>query len=145
MIVFRFPPDPIVLVNRLVGLPGDHLHISDAVVILNSRRIAEAYVQHLAGSNASAFFSNFPFYADTLQLIVPVARKVLERYATSCELIIPEGGYFVLGDKREYSYDSRSWGLVRPSQIIGLAQEIVSSEDPNTTICRAHPIHLPIE
>ena len=68
VIVFHFPPDPkVVLVKRLVGLPGDHLHISDGTLILNSKRMAEAYVQHLAGPKASAFFSNFPLYADTEQ------------------------------------------------------------------------------
>src|SRR5215469_11867541 len=41
VIVFHFPPDPkVVLVKRLVGLPGDHLHISDGTLILNSKRMA---------------------------------------------------------------------------------------------------------
>src|SRR5262245_40679444 len=52
VIVFHFPPDPkVVLVKRLMGLPGDHVRIMNGVLIVNSRKVSEPYIQHLAGLN----------------------------------------------------------------------------------------------
>jgi signal peptidase I len=146
VIAFHFPPDPkVVLIKRLIGLPSDHVHIVSGALVLNSRTISEPYVQHLAGPKVSFFFSNFPSYADGDPSITPDGRKMLERYARSGELVVPQGGYFVLGDNRDYSYDSRSWGLIEASQVIGLVHEILSSEDPETNTPRADRVHLPVQ
>src|SRR5579862_3001221 len=54
VIAFHFPPDPnVVLIKRLIGLPSDHLRITSGALVLNSRKVSEPYVQHLAGPNAS--------------------------------------------------------------------------------------------
>ena len=146
VIAFHFPPDPkVVLIKRLIGLPGDHVHITSGALVLNSKTVSEPYVQHLAGPNVSLFFSNFPSYASGDTSITPDGRKMLERYASSGELVVPQGGCFVLGDNRDYSYDSRSWGFVEASQVIGLVHEILSSEDPKTKVPRADRLHLPIQ
>jgi signal peptidase I len=147
VIAFHFPPDPsVVLIKRLIGLPGDHVRIVSGALVLNSKTISEPYVQHAAGPNASPFLNNFPLYADREpSIITPDTRKMLERYVRSGELVVPEGGYFVLGDNRDYSNDSRSWGLLDASQIIGLVHEILSSEDPRTKTSRADRLHLPVQ
>jgi signal peptidase I len=146
VIAFHYPPDPeVVLIKRLIGLPGDHIRIMSGVLIVNSRRVSESYVQHSAGASVSPFFSNFPAYADKEPLVLPGARKMLDRYAASGELLIPEGGYFVLGDNRDYSSDSRSWGLLESSQIIGLVHEILSSDDPKTNVPRTDRVHVPVQ
>jgi signal peptidase I len=146
VIVFHFPLDPkVVLVKRLVGLPGDRVHIMSGVLVVNSRTISEPYVQHSAGPRASPFLSNFPSFADGELSSLPDTRKMLERYATSGELVVPASGYFVLGDNRDYSYDSRLWGLVETSQVIGLVHEILSSDDPKTKMPRADRLHLPVQ
>jgi signal peptidase I len=145
VIAFHFPPDPkVVLIKRLIGLPGDRVHIMGGALVVNSKTISEPYVQHLAGPNASLFFSNFPSYANGDSSITPEGRKMLERYEKSGELVIPQGGYFVLGDNRDYSDDSRSWGLIEASQVIGLVHEVLSSEDPKTKAPRADRLHLPV-
>ena len=147
VIAFHFPPDPqVTLIKRLIGLPGDHVRIMSGVLVVNSRRISEPYVQHSAGASVSPFFSNFPSYADKEPLLIlPDGRKMLGRYAASGELLIPEGGYFVLGDNRDYSSDSRSWGLLEPSQIIGLVHEILSSDEPKTKMPRTDRVHVPVQ
>jgi signal peptidase I len=146
VIAFYFPPDPqVVLIERLIGLPGDHVRIMGGVLVVNSRSISEPYVQHSAGASASPFFSNFPSYADSEPSILPDTRKMLERYAKSGELVIPAGGYFGLGDNRDYSYDSRCWGLIDASQIIGLVHEILSSDDPKTKAPREDRVHVPVQ
>lgn len=70
---------------------------------------------------------------------------MLSRYAASGELLIPEGSYFVLGDNRDYSSDSRSWGLIEASQIVGLVHEILSSDDPKTKMPRTDRVHVPVQ
>lgn len=146
VIVFHFPPDPnAVHIKRLIGLPGDHIRIRGGVLVLNSKSTMEPYVVHLAGPNASPFLSNFPSLADKESVITPDGQKMLERNVKSDELVIPPGAYFVLGDNRDYSYDSRLWGFVDASQIIGLAREIVSSDDPKTKAPRPGRNHIPIQ
>jgi signal peptidase I len=146
VIAFHFPPDPeVVLIKRLIGLPGDHIRIINGILVVNSRTTSEPYVQHSAGANVSPFFSNFPSYADKEPSILPDTRKMLGRYAASGELLIPAGGYFVLGDNRDYSFDSRSWGLIEVSRIIGLVHEIVSSDDPETRMPRTGRVHVPVQ
>ena len=146
VIVFHFPPDPkIVFIKRLMGLPGDHLRIVNGVLVVNSRSIVEPYIQHSAGARASPFFSNFPSFADEERSITPDTRKMLKRYAASGELVVPKGAYFVLGDNRDYSSDSRSWGLIEASHVIGLVHEILSSDDPETKLPRPDRIRLPVE
>jgi signal peptidase I len=146
VIAFHFPSDPkVVLIQRLIGLPSDHVHIVSGALVVNSRTVSEPYVQHLAGPNASPFFSNFPSQADREPSITADTRKMLERYAKSGEFVVPGGGYFVLGDNRDYSYDSRSWGLIEASQVIGPVHEILSSEDPKTKTPRADRLHLPVQ
>ncbi len=145
MIVFHFPVDPrILLVKRLIGLPGDRLHLNNGDLILNSNKIVEKYVVHAAGVNVSAFFSNFPMRAAEDPSLHPYGKRALDRYGAAGELVIPGGGYFVMGDNRDYSYDSRSWRLITPSDIVGLVREIVSSEDPKTKSPRPNRVHLAI-
>jgi signal peptidase I len=146
VIAFHFPPDPsAILIKRLMGLPGDHLRIINGVLVVNSRRISEPYVEHLDGASASLFFSNFPSFADGNPSVTPDARKMLEHYPRSGELVVPDDGFFVLGDNRDQSYDSRSWGTVATSQVVGLVREILSSEDPNTKTSRPDRVHLSVQ
>lgn len=146
VIVFHFPLDPsVVLVKRLIGLPGDHIRLSHGTLLLNSKPESEPYVQHSAGANASPFLSDFPQFPDQAPALSPDARKMLERFATSGELAVPHDSYFVLGDNRDYSDDSRSWGFVEASQIIGRVHEIVSSENEATRTPRTERVHLKIE
>jgi signal peptidase I len=146
VIAFHFPPDPkVVLIKRLIGMPGDRIQIINGALLVNARTISEPYVQHASGRSASPFFSNFPSYADKEVSLTPSGRDMQQRYVKAGELVVPDGAYFVLGDNRDYSYDSRSWGPVNASQIIGLVHEILSSADPKTQAARADRIHLPVK
>ena len=93
VVVFTHPLDPgRTLVKRVIGLPGEHIKIEDGVVYIDGSPVQEPYVNGQAGTYCSGAY---------------------------CELAIPEGDYFVMGDNRAASSDSRTWGMLPGEDIIG--------------------------
>ncbi len=119
MIVFHYPVDPQQhFVKRVIGVPGDKLRMVSKKVLINGKPLDEPYVRFLEPPN-NLFRDNFP------RTDIPAfglegkwwleMRKLVE----DGQLIIPEGHYFVMGDNRDNSQDSRYWGFVPRENIIG--------------------------
>lgn len=97
IIVFEFPEDPSKdFIKRVIGTPGDVIEIRDKQVFRNGEMLNEPYVQHVHSA------------------IVPQRDNF-------GPITVPEGKYFVLGDNRDESYDSRFWGFVERRTIAGKA------------------------
>ncbi|ACV69533.1 signal peptidase I [Desulfohalobium retbaense] len=97
IIVFEFPEEPSKdFIKRIIGLPGDTIEIRDKQVYRNGQKLQEPYVQHTDPST------------------VP-------RRDNFGPVTVPEDKYFVMGDNRDESYDSRFWGFVEHSKIKGEA------------------------
>jgi signal peptidase I len=119
IIVFHYPVDPQQhFVKRVIGLPGDKLRMVNKKVFINGRPLDEPYVRFLEPPN-NLFRDDFP------RTDIPASnldggwwlqmRKLVE----DGQLIIPQGHYFVMGDNRDDSQDSRYWGFVPQENIIG--------------------------
>ena len=122
IIVFKFPfDDHAHYVKRVIGVPGDHLKIVDQQLYVNGRAIPEPYVVHDPAAPYDAFGDNFPpsnrhFLQRTVR--AEWGEQIL-RHVENGELVVPPNKYFVMGDNRDHSWDSRYWGFVDRDAVMG--------------------------
>ncbi|MGA3135320.1 MAG: signal peptidase I [Terracidiphilus sp.] len=134
-IVIFHPPEDMrrFYVKRVVGMPGDRLRIQDGRVTVNGRTLDEPYAAFEPAAR-NPFRDDFPARIYTDPEVDPVWWKQMQSLTRDGELVVPEGEYFVLGDNRNHSMDSRFWGFV-PRQAI-VARPLViyfSLTRPSTT------------
>ena len=131
IIVFKFPfDDHPHYVKRVIGLPGDHIRITANQVYVNGQKLSEPYVVHDPSGEDPAV-SNFPPKDQRVSQIGlrPEWAAEIARYVNGDELVVPAGHYFVMGDNRDRSWDSRYWGFVDHAAVMGRPMVIYWSVD----------------
>jgi len=130
IIVFRYPVDPRqTFVKRVIGVPGDHLRIVNKQVYRNGKPLREPYKYH-KDLALDSYRDNFPSEPNTR--IDERAAVMLEKAVVQGEVVVPDESYFVMGDNRDRSLDSRYWGFVPRSNIIGKPLLVYWSYDATT-------------
>ena len=101
IIVFKYPEDENKdFIKRVIGLPGDTVEIKDKKVHINGKPIEESY----------------PIHGD--KMVYPSGLQPRDNFGP---ITVPQGSYFVMGDNRDFSLDSRYWGFVKLNKIKGRA------------------------
>jgi signal peptidase I len=130
VVVFHDPvDDPSVhLVKRVIGLPGDSIRMRNRVVYVNGRPLEEAYTVYSAAP-PDGYRDDFPNLSQMDGRVDPAWWIRLRGLVRDGEMTVPQGDYFVLGDNRNDSDDSRYWGFVPRGNIVGVPVVVYFSWD----------------
>jgi signal peptidase I len=136
IVVFRFPLNPEELVvKRVIGAAGDRIHLSRGLVYRNSILLDEPYTaQRRTSAPEDAFRDDFPISSFTDPGVDAHWWSIVQRSMLNGELAVPPANYFVLGDNRTFSRDSRYWGFVPRENVVGMPMIIYFSvREPSRT------------
>ncbi|WP_018898811.1 signal peptidase I [Rhizobium sp. 2MFCol3.1] len=138
VVVFRFPPNPEVdYIKRLVGLPGDHIQVTDGVLYVNGKAVPKVPDGTFNSDYAQDPGQDVPVFRETLDNGVTydtLDQSPVSRGDNTREFIVPEGHYFMMGDNRDNSLDSRfDVGFVPAENLVGRASVIFFSLGNDTS------------
>lgn len=127
IVVFRFPEnESLDFIKRVIGLPGDHISYYNRRLMVNGKALPVKYLQTYEGQGSgSESMKGGQIYDEEIggeKHTMMTDPQV--KFSANGELIVPEGHYFVMGDNRDHSNDSRFWGFVPDYNLVGKAVTI---------------------
>lgn len=132
IIVFRWPPNPSYdFIKRVIGVPGDKISYINKTLYVNGEKIPQSYYQETKATDGG---TTWPVVEKTENLFGLEHHIYVDNAKMSRDfqnVVVPEGMYFVMGDNRDDSADSRVWGFVPDENILGKAKYVWLSWDKN--------------
>ena len=122
VVVFRYPKDmSLDYIKRVIGEPGDKIGYYNKVIYVNGEPVPQDDKGEYLGVGAGVRMTGASLRHEQLenaphQILVDIGRPSMQG-----EYIVPEGHYFVMGDNRDFSNDSRFWGMVPEANLVGKA------------------------
>ncbi|MBY5335311.1 signal peptidase I [Rhizobium leguminosarum] len=138
IVVFRFPPNPEVdYIKRCIGLPGDHIQVTDGVLYVNGKPVPKVADGSFTSDYKLDPGADVPVFRETLdngKTYDTLDQSQVSRGDNTREFIVPEGHYFMMGDNRDNSLDSRfDVGFVPAENLVGRASVIFFSLGNDTS------------
>jgi signal peptidase I len=121
IVVFLSPAEPgLYVVKRIMGVPGDRIHLRNGVVYRNGEALKELYVKHNQDSSPNPYRDNFPAVPPSEgSNVYPTWEQELPLHIQGDDIVVPPNHYFAMGDNRDVSLDSRYWGFIPKENVIG--------------------------
>ncbi len=127
IVVLFSPADGVRLVKRVVGLPGDRIEMRDNQLFVNGNAAVEKQVgRREDDEQGTSFIVEETMYGKTHDVMFTPQIPAMRSYGP---LVVPPGRYFVMGDNRDNSNDSRYIGLIERRRIVGKAMAVAFSLD----------------
>ncbi len=129
IVVLRSPPDPSIdFIKRVIGLPGDHVQYINKTLYINGQKIPQVFVKNaMAEGEEGADWQAVQNQEDLLGVKHSIYLNPERSSRDYTDIIVPKNMYFVMGDNRDDSADSRYWGFVPDQAIVGKAKIILFS------------------
>ncbi|MFA5959271.1 MAG: signal peptidase I [Tatlockia sp.] len=132
--VFRWPPDPrFDYIKRVIGVPGDKVSYHNKVLTINGQEMKQTFLEYTTDESSGKPVAK---YQENLNGIVHAIYLRPDVSAQDFDVEVPKGHYFMMGDNRDDSADSRFWGFTADSYLRGKAMLVWMSWNGKTDTVR---------